>query len=169
MTLQKIEAATAPTMTSPNPMTLICCETPDGATNMATLAFWTYLSFDPGMMAFSLNKGSFTGECVRENGKVVLVVPGEELLPALISCGTSSGRDTNKVEKFGIAMEAVEGTSIQVPAHAKMAIVAHLRETVDASDHILHICEIDQVLADESEDALFSWNGYAEIAPARKK
>lgn len=107
--MKKIEIASAPVFTSPNPITLICTEKPDGTTNLATLAFWTYASTAPGKIVFSLNKGAYSLELLSDNKEVVVAVPGMELVNALIGCGTSSGRDVNKVEKFNIAMRKVEG------------------------------------------------------------
>mgnify|MGYP005763278107 FL=1 len=39
--MNKIEITKAPVFTSPNPITLICTEKPDGSTNLATLPFWS--------------------------------------------------------------------------------------------------------------------------------
>ena len=50
--MEKISIAKAPVFTSPNPMTLICTQKPDGTTNLATLAFWTYASTAPGKSYF---------------------------------------------------------------------------------------------------------------------
>lgn len=55
--MKEIKIAQAPVFTSSNPMTFICSKKADGKTNMATLAFWTYASTNPGKVVFSLNKG----------------------------------------------------------------------------------------------------------------
>ena len=69
----------------------------------------------PGRLYFLSNKGAYTLELLESNKEVVVAVPGMELVNALIGCGTSSGRDVNKVEKFGIPMRKVEGTRIEAP------------------------------------------------------
>lgn len=167
--MEKIQIAKAPVFTSPNPMTFICTKKPDGTTNLATLAFWTYASTAPGKIVFSLNKGAYSLELLAATKEVVVAIPGADLAGALIGCGTSSGRDTNKVEKLGIPMQKVEGTAIEVPVSSRLAIHATVVETVDADDHILHICDVNNVFANESVEAVFAWNGYAELAPAQKK
>lgn len=166
--MNQIKIAQAPVFTSPNPMTLICSKKPDGTTNMATLAFWTYASTNPGKVVFSLNKGAYTLELLAQNREVVIAVPGVSLAGALIACGTSSGRDTNKVEKFGIEMQKLDGTEIGVPSSTRLAIVAEVCETVDADDHVLHLCNVKSVYADERVEAVFGWKGYGELAGARK-
>ena len=51
-TMNKINIGNAPAYTSPNSMTLICTEKPDGSTNLATLAFWAFASTNPGKIMF---------------------------------------------------------------------------------------------------------------------
>lgn len=167
--MKKIEIASAPVYTSPNPITFICTEKPDGTANLATLAFWTYASTSPGKIIFSLNKGAYTLELLAANKEVVVAVPGMELVNALIGCGTSSGRDVDKTEKFGIPMQKVEGTEIQGPKNCRLLIHASVSQTVDADDHIIHVCDVKNVFADENVEAVFAWNGYAEFAEAQKK
>lgn len=167
--MKEIKIAQAPVFTSPNPMTFICSKKADGKTNMATLAFWTYASTNPGKVVFSLNKGAYTLELLAKNKEVVITIPGISLAGTLIACGTSSGRDTDKVEKFGIAMQKLDGTDIEVPKDTRLAIVAEVCGTVDADDHVLHICNVKNVYADESVDAVFGWKGYGEFAAAQKK
>ena len=132
--MNEIKIAQAPVFTSPNPMTFVCTQKSTGKTNMATLAFWTYASTNPGKVVFSLNKGAYTLELLARNKEVVIAVPGVSLADALIACGTSSGRDTDKVEKFGIAMQKLAGTEIEIPEATRLAIVASVCETVDADD-----------------------------------
>ena len=167
--MKEIKIAQAPVFTSPNPMTFICSKKANGKMNMATLAFWTYASTNPGKIVFSLNKEAYTLELLAKNKEVVIAVPGVSLAGALIACGTSSGRDTDKVEKFGIEMQKLDGTDIEVPKDTRLAIVADVCETVDANDHVLHICNVKNVFADESVEAVFGWNGYAEFAAAQKR
>ena len=98
-TMNKINISNAPAYTSPNSMTLICTEKPDGSTNLATLAFWAFASTNPGKIMFSLNKGAYSLELLAEKKEVVLAIPGVELTGALIGCGTCSGRDTDKAAR----------------------------------------------------------------------
>ena len=100
-TMNIINISNAPAYTSPNSMTLICTEKPDGSTNFATLAFWAFASTNPGKIMFSLNKGAYSLELLAEKKEVVLAIPGVELTGALIGCGTCSGRDTDKAAKVG--------------------------------------------------------------------
>lgn len=167
--MKEISFGKATQLTSPNPLTLICSEKPDGTTNLATVSFVSYLSFNPPMAGFALGKGSYTGERVSETGKVIITYPGNSLCKAAMSCGTSSGRNTNKVEKFDIELAEVPGNSIKIPADTKLALVAKLKQTVETGDHIFYVCDIEKIYGDESKEAIFAWNGYAKAAPVQEK
>lgn len=78
MIVNKINLPKASGLTSPNPVTLVCTEKPDGGTNLATVSWWTYLSFNPSMIAYAMAKTSYSGEMVRANGRVILTIPRRE-------------------------------------------------------------------------------------------
>ena len=166
--MKKIDLPFASKLTSPNPVSLVCTQKPDGSTNLATVSWWTYLSYNPNMIAYAMAKTSYSGEMVRSNQKVVLTIPGAELADAVMGCGSCSGRDTDKAARFGIELTSIEGTSIQVPLHSRLAIVCRLKEYHQAGDHYLYLCDVEQVYADINEAALCAWNGYSSVAPAVK-
>ena len=61
----------------------------------------------------------------------------------------------------------VEGSSIKVPVHSRVAIVCSLKEFYETGDHYLYICDVEQVYGNEAEEALFAWNGYSQVRPAK--
>lgn len=158
----------ATVLTSPNPLTLICSQNEDGTTNLAPICFVSYLSFNPPMIGFACGKQSHTGKRVRETGKAIVTVPGQSLAQAVMACGSTTGANTHKVAENQIEMVDVEGSSIQIPADTRLAMVATLKQTVEVGDHILHICQVDQFLGDESRQGLYAWNGFGKVAPAQE-
>ena len=166
--MDKINLPKASSLTSPNPVTLVCTQKPDGSTNLATVSWWTYLSFNPAIIAYAMAKTSYSGEMVRENKKVVLTIPGAAIKDAVMSCGMSTGRDTDKIAKLGMKMQNLPDCDIQIPEHSRVAIQCTLKEYHEVGDHYLYICNVDQVFGDEQEEAVFAWNGYAKIAAAKQ-
>ena len=164
--MEKINLPKASALTSPNPVTLICTQRPDGSTNLATVSWWTYLSFNPSMIAYAMAKTSYSGEMVRNNKKVILTIPGKPLKDAVMGCGMSTGRDTDKISKLGISMQNLPDCVIQIPEYSRVAIQCTLKEYREVGDHYLYICDVDQVFGDDKEEALYAWDGYAKIAPA---
>ncbi len=166
--MKKLSLPQASRLTSPNPVTVICTHKPDGSPNLATVSWWTYLSFNPDMIAFAMAKTSYTGERVRQSGKAILTIPGAAIAEAVMGCGSTTGRDTDKVAKFGVELAQVEGSDIQIPLHSRVAIQCSLKEYHETGDHYLYICNVEQVYGDAAEEALFAWNGYSKLAPAAK-
>ena len=165
--MEKINLPKASKLTSPNPVTIVCTRKPDGSTNLATVSWWTYLSFNPNMIAYAMAKTSYSGEMVRGNKKVILTIPSVEITDAVMGCGSTTGRDTDKIAKFGIEMQEVPDSEIQIPLHSRVAIQCSLKEFVEVGDHYLYICNVEQVYGNEQEEAVFAWDGYAQIRPAK--
>lgn len=165
--MKEIKLPKASRLTSPNPITIVCSQKPDGSTNLATVSWWTYLSYNPGMVAFAMAKTSYSGEMVRRNGKVILATPGAAMAEAVMSCGISTGRTTDKIAQFGIEMQTLPGCDIQLPLHSRVAILCSMKEFIEVGDHYLYICNVEQVYGDESEEALFAWDGYSQIRTAK--
>lgn len=165
--MNEINLPKASRLTSPNPVTIVCTQKPDGGTNLATVSWWTYLSFNPSMVAFAMAKSSYSGEMVRSNGKVILATPGEALAEAVIRCGSSTGRKVDKIAQFGIEMQELPGSDIRIPLHSRVAIRCSLEKYIETGDHYLYICQVEQVFGNEEEEALFAWDGYAQIRTAK--
>lgn len=165
--MKKITLPQASKLTSPNPVTVVCTLKPDGSTNLATVSWWTYLSYSPNMIAYAMAKTSYSGEMVRNNKKVILTIPGTQIADAVMGCGMTTGRDTDKVSKYNIELAEVENSKICIPAHSRVAIVCNLKEYYEVGDHYLYICDVEQVYGNEAEEALFAWNGYAQLRSAK--
>lgn len=166
--MNKINLSQAARFTSPNPVSVVCTQKPDGSTNFATVSWWTYLSFNPNMIAYAMAKTSYSGEMVRKNKEVIITIPGAEIAEAVMGCGSTTGRNTDKAEKFGIELTEVEASSIKIPVHSRVAIKCNLKEYHEVGDHYLYICDVEQAYGNANEEALFAWNGYGKVAPAKQ-
>lgn len=165
--MQEISLGQASKFTSPNPLTVVCTETPVGKTNLAPVSWWSYLSFNPNIISFAMAKTSYSGEMVRENKQVVLSMPGASIADEIMACGGISGRDIDKAEELAIELIDLPEGAIKVPAHSRIAIQCQLINTVEAGDHWLYLCTVEHAYAISTEEALFAWNGYAKLCPAK--
>ena len=64
--MKKISLAKASSYTSPNPVTVVCTTKADGSPNLATVSWWTYLSYSPNMVAYAMAKTSYSGDDARQ-------------------------------------------------------------------------------------------------------
>lgn len=164
--MEKIDIVKATEYTSPNPVTVICTRKTDGTANLAPVSWFTYLSFNPATVCFAMGKPACSGENIRTSGKAVITIPAKGIEDKVVQCGMCTGRDT---DKSGILdLVALEGTDIMIPAETKLAISVTLDRTVEVGDHYLYICKVDGVHGNAGKQSLFAWNGYMELAGAKK-
>ena len=167
--MKEINIGQATAITSPDPLMLVCTTKEDGSLNMAPVSFFMYSSFNPPMLAFAMGKAANSGENIRRTGKAVLAAPGISLNDAVMAFGSSNGGQKDKLKETPIALQKVEGSDIQIPEDSRIAFVVSLAQTIESGDHYLYLCNIEKMVADESKEALFAWEGYAKVAPAQEK
>ncbi len=167
--MKEINIGQATAITSPDPLMLVCTTKENGSLNMAPVSFFMYSSFNPPMLAFALGKAANSGENIRRTGKAVLAAPGISLKDAVMAFGSSNGGQKDKLKENPIALQTVEGSDIQIPEDSRIAFVVSLAQTIESGDHYLYLCNIEKMIADETKEALFAWNGYAKVAPAQEK
>lgn len=164
--MNKINLPQAAKLTSPNPVSLVCTQRPDGGTNLATVSWWTYLSYNPNMIAYAMAKTSYSGERVRGSKKVILTIPSEEIAEKVMKCGMSTGRTTDKAKEYGIELQDIPNSDIKIPVHSTVAIKCSLKEFIETGDHYLYICSVEDVYANTDKKSVFAWNGYSVIRTA---
>ncbi len=57
-------------------------------------------------------KTPYSGEMVRNNKKVILTIPGAEMAEAVMGCGSTTDRDTDKAARLGIELTEVGRSDI---------------------------------------------------------
>ena len=166
--MNSINIQDIPKFTSPNPVSLVCTELPDGGTNLAAISWWTFVSFEPPLIGIAMSKPGYSGERLRETGRCLLTVPSAEIATPAFRCGTVSGRDKNKAAEFGIELQAVAGSKIQAPVHSRLIVDCALERHIETGDHYFYICRPERAFADAGKAGLFAWNGYGRLAPAAR-
>ena len=96
-------------------------------------------------------------------GKLVRVIKGS-VFDVAVDLRSGSG---TYGKWFGIELTEVEGSDIKIPVHSRVAIVCSMKEYHEVGDHYLYICDVEQVYGNEVEEALFAWNGYSQVRPAK--
>ncbi|MFQ7293176.1 MAG: flavin reductase family protein [Monoglobales bacterium] len=167
--MKEINIGKATAVTSPDPLVLVCTKKEDGTLNMAPVSFFMYASFNPPMLAFAMGKAANSGDNIRRTGKAILAVPGTSLKDAVMAYGSANGGKVDKLAKTPIALQSIDGTDIQIPEDCRIAFEVTLVQTVESGDHYLYLCSINKILADESKEALFAWDGYTKVAASEIK
>ena len=151
--MQRIDFMEALENTAPQPVALICTPRPDGGTNLAPVAWWTFLESEPPMMGFSMAKESYTREIVSLAGKLALCLPGEAIADEVLKCGTVSGRDVDKAKEYGIELT---GGALKYPVCSKLVYLCNVSQEVIVGDCVFFVCGVDEILLDETQRHIYT-------------
>ncbi len=145
----------------------------NGRRSICPLGWKMNASGSPRMMAISVAPSRFTHNLIEESGEFVLAWPGEDLAKATITCGTRSGRNTDKFKEAGLT--PATGKHINAPLIEECAanMECRLAGRMTAGDHTIFAGEVLAVwihnkpkrilcLIDESEgyDFILEEKGY---------
>ena len=151
--MQKVTIMEALENTAPQPVALICTPRPDGGTNLAPVAWWTFLESEPPMIGFTMAKGSYTCELVSSTGKVAICLPGETIADEVLKCGMISGRDVNKAKEYGIELT---GDELKYPVYSKLVYLCSVSQKVAVGDCVFFVCSVREILLDESQRHIYT-------------
>jgi len=98
----EIDLSTAIELSSPYPYTLVVTVNKQGKPNVMGVAWWTFTSVQPPMIAVSIGHPRYTHECLQSCKEFVLCFPSQEQAKAAWFCGTKSGRAMDKFAAAGL-------------------------------------------------------------------
>ncbi|WP_244817470.1 flavin reductase family protein [Caballeronia sp. Lep1P3] len=81
--------------------------------NVMAAAWSMPVEFTPPRIAVVIDKNTYTRELVAASGRLGICVPGAALVDLTYAVGTTSGRDTDKFDAFGI--QSLQGPVLGVP------------------------------------------------------
>jgi len=93
--------------------TVLVTSAAGGRRNIMAAAWSMPVEFTPPRIAIVIDKSTYTRELVAESGIFGICVPGAALADLTYAVGSSSGRDADKFQAFGIA--AVAGPQLGLP------------------------------------------------------
>ena len=121
----------------------------DKRRNIITLAWQMPVSHRPALAAISVAPSRYSHELIEKSRVFVINVPSCELLDAVMLCGTSSGRNTDKFKASGLT--ETQGHKVDCPLI--MECFAHLEcrvtDQYSAGDHTVFIGEVVYACADK--------------------
>ena len=71
--------------------------------NVATIAWTMPCGRKPPSVALCIGSASYTHEVLRKTKELVINVPSPELIPDLVRCGSTSGRNVDKFSEFWLS------------------------------------------------------------------
>jgi flavin reductase (DIM6/NTAB) family NADH-FMN oxidoreductase RutF len=146
--MEKIDLSTAIELSSPYPYSLVVTVNKEGKPNIIGVAWWTFTSVQPPMMAISIGHPRYTHECLESNKEFVLCLPSEEQAKAAWLCGTKSGRTLDKVATGGFKTSPAIKVKPPLIKGATAAYECKVVSEIECGDHTLYSAEIVAIHGD---------------------
>ncbi len=152
MVKRELELRLAHRLLSPGPVTLLTSQY-RGQPNIMAVAWAAPLSLDPPLIGVAIHPTRLTHEFVSKTDSFALNIPHLELIAATHRCGTLSGRDVEKGDKFAaVGLTPQEATVIDPPlvaeclGHLECAVI----DRVSRGDHDFFIAQVIALAADDA-------------------
>ena len=130
--------------TKPHILTWAIASTEGGERSICPCGWHMTTSHDPFMVAISLHFGRFTNELIRRSKEFILAFPGENQAGITLELGSISGRDTDKIEKYGLTAVAADFCSTPIIEECIVNLECKLAHTLDTGDHTVFVGQVMQ-------------------------
>jgi len=136
----------------PEQVVIAVAKDAEGKHNPITLGWTMLTSGSPAMMAISIGFGRHSLEAVRSSREFVIAFPSAAMAEEALFYGTKSGRDMNKLDVFGAAVEPARKIDSVLLADAVANFECVLTGELTTGDHVLFVGEV--VAAHVNTDAV---------------
>ncbi len=144
----QVSIASAYRLLHPMHTVLVSCVGKAGKPNITTLAWAMPTSINPPLLAISLAPTRHSHLLIGESGEFIVNIPTLEILQAVYSCGSLTGRSFDKFKKANLTPMPAK----KVKAPAIRECIAHLECSVDSKfttgDHTIYVGKILEAYAD---------------------
>ncbi len=137
------------TVLYPGPLVIVTCGTLERPNLMAANRIAS-VAAEPPQIALALRRGRHSVDLIQDSGEFTINLPTPALLSAIHTIGTTSGRETDKVARTGLALARSSKVRSPLVAACPVNIECRVSQTVDLRSHLLFIAEVMAVHADES-------------------
>jgi len=121
----------------------------DGFVNVFTAAWVATICTKPPMVSVSIRPERLSYEMIKASGEFTINLPTDKLARVVDFCGVRSGRDVDKLKKFGLSLE--EGISVDSPSikECPVSLECKVKDIIPLGSHHMFISEVVQVKVDK--------------------
>lgn len=110
--------------------------------NIIGLGWWTYVSWNPKMLAISIGKKRYSHECIEHCKEFVLCFPSKEQKDGAWLCGEKSGRDVDKFKQTGFKTIASKIVKPPIIDGSTVAYECKVVDKLETGDHTVYVGKI---------------------------
>jgi flavin reductase (DIM6/NTAB) family NADH-FMN oxidoreductase RutF len=142
MTQKPAEYSEAAVRKFPEQVVIAVARDNNGICNPITLGWTMITSHKPPMMALSVGFSRYSCEVIRQAGEFVIAFPSQHMAEDVLSFGTISGRDANKLEECGTNVLPAEKIDCVLLSNAVANFECRLTAELETGDHALFAGEV---------------------------
>ena len=128
---------------------LVSCGSPDGKSNLITVAWTGTICTNPPMLYISVRPERYSYDLIKETMEFTLNLTTAAMARATDWCGVRSGRDYDKWAETGLTPESGVKVSCPSVAESPLSIECRVKEILSLGSHDMFIADVLNVLADD--------------------
>ena len=113
-----------------------------GKANIIGLGWWTFVSWEPAMIAISIGKDCYSHECIEYCKEFVLCFPSLEQSRGAWLRGKKSGRDIDKFQRAGFTPVSSQKVKPPLISGSTVAYECRVTDSIETGDHTLYVGEV---------------------------
>ncbi len=118
----------------PSPTIVIITKCPNGRFNAMPASWNVPLSEEPPSVGVAVDRETFTFQCLEHHGDATINVPSPESVDVVYTLGTVSGREVDKISRYGIRLEDSDIVDVPRWADAIASLEARVWKHMDVGE-----------------------------------
>jgi len=129
-------------LTAPMIYTIITSLDKEGKPNALGVSWATRTSFDPYLITISIDHSRYSHEGINLHKEFVVHYPSAAQAQAALVCGTTSGRDTDKIKEAGLNL--IDSVAVRVPTIDGVTVAFECKVVgqFETGDHTVFVGEV---------------------------
>ena len=137
----------AGTLLAPLPAVMVSCGTLEKA-NVLTVAWTGIVNTKPPMTYISVRPTRYSYGIIKESGEFVINLTTSKMVRETDFCGVKSGKDTDKLKKCGLHIEAASAVSAPIISESPLSLECRVVDIKPLGSHDMFLAEIIAVNVD---------------------
>lgn len=144
----------------PRPTVVIISKCPNMKYNIMSASWVTPISEEPPTIAIAIDREAYTNQCLEFHREATINMPTMEQIDIVYGVGSVSGREVDKISKYGIVLE--NSKNISVPRWRDVACwyEARVLSYQDIGEVRLYIFEVLDHYCKKDVVSEWGWNIY---------
>lgn len=130
------------------PVTLITTADAEGRPNVMTQSWHLPLEFEPPLIGVVISDRNASYAALKSSGECVINIPTSKLTKAVVGCGNTSGRKTDKFKKFGLTPEPASSVAPPLIRECYASLECRIVDSTLARKYAFFVVEVVKAWVD---------------------